>query len=1807
MFSKKQHGDVKKSSQKVLDPKKDALTRLKHLRVVLDHYDASEAKSFFEQYYSHIFQIFYDNFISVESTLKQKVHKAQREELDGILFVFEKILLFLPDYIHERWQFHCIGRLMKKLLHPGNALKLRREGIRLFLLWFQALQEHADDECYLIYATLIPGFPLPSSASTIHTLDSLINNSARPPSSVFLDFTATAVTPVEITPLIALQAGEKQPENITKFLLESVLHFSVSQITKMDWRDSERKERSFIFLFENFKKYYLPHVFPEFSWKTSLFDPVLDVPDSRSFSEVNKGFDETDSGNQVSACRVAVIRWVVAFTLNIRKLTNKTSGQVPDVIGNDNEHNRDLSKLTHEQVDLCKRVLHIYRHVVMHVSMSKKTWEQLLMVLLRISEVILKKPPDRGKQSLSKQLAALVFQTLIVTWIKANLNVAVSIELWDELLRVLSSLTHWQELIKEWAKTMETLTRVLARHVYNLDLSDLPLDKLSEQKQKRRFGKIGHMKKSSGRHERSFSKGWSRTDSMSPHAQEELERLRLSMTGMGTRHGKPGDGEGFRQRSATTVGPGAADENALLTERLRHRSSGETHSRAGDEGQVISRRQLYRQQSYSQTERDPREDDDSGTLMKSSSAGDLVTMSSEFRLKGQSFSSEISNVSSSSGFTMSTGTDTLSIGDVVTGTNLSQSEDQELASLTAFVDTASLDSTSQGDQSGGQSNSSMFEIGRVSPPVDAPDDGEEEKESRSSEEKESRSSSRSSSPNMFLQPKDSPTQESLHLENVVVSGDELDAPEAGDHFDSDVACGQSATDMNCHVILGGSRQGWLPDVAVVLWRRMLGILGDINEIKDPVIHAEVYEYLWDLWIVFSKTRENLGISLDNLSTPPPPRLVPPLRMFSPWLFKAVSLGKNYQRGRLLAYQLLCSMTVRRNDHSLPMDHLVQFYRILHHGLVGTDQEVINTIVRYTSPMFFSCNLPGSTMLILDYIQATNMIVSTPDLEAPRVEAISLLGSLICHPNMFCNIHALQPNTSEISLMTCKDVKDHIITILLKAARKELHFEARCVALSALGVFIYEEVLHGTYHSKLREAINVLLATIKFSNKAVAQVASDMLLFLCDQADKLRRHQPEMPKKIIEVVALTILSLLPSTEASHIEDDKKLMVSLLFCLLEWCMSLPIKVLGEPVERRSDKDNKPLLNVVFKVLQAAVQGANSQQKHVPVNFSDFASNDYDPHLYIDNIRESYYNSGPNSPRTPVQTDTMEDFLEEDLMAPFIDDFQRRSPDVIRLAAKTVMGYLVNHLGHYPLGCGPARINSLISEYSDDATIDVDELSTDLFSCSNVQFFIVNDSCLMSYVEIPAELEVPGGGITAGLTTAKTQSRVIVRALSGKFVWDSAILYGPPHCAMSSNSDYLSNCNTNNNADSSSEEDANNQRSQHQLLVKQRSKLPSWEEAEETEDVLNELLKYIGHTSNECLQRPGRPLNIPAPPPEEITHLMEESVKATLLKQSDNEEEYVIQHGTDTSMVSKEQKPWPHTDPASPFYICRAMLSQLGMLTWDKRANFDLVKKNDKLIRELKNLDSQLRHLGNDEIHIVWSEHTRDYRRGIIATEFGDVLICIYPLPSQLYRIQIKRKPEVPYFGPLFDGAIVDHKVLPGLVRATAINASRIKRSSIPLYQRFYEERAKYLEGIVKNHKEHTTFEEFASHVYAPAHDRTPRVASAKSHLSEVSSVTSLSSISTTGTFEHTGSVSSIRSTTSSQQTVASSHSRIIKDDRSSTDSHIVAVSVDDPHHVTFTKPSSKQKLTTKGRQQSSTSVKDSTPPDSPAVSLKGKRTS
>ena len=70
---------------------------------------------------------------------------------------------------------------------------------------------------------------------------------------------------------------------------------------------------------------------------------------------------------------------------------------------------------------------------------------------------------------------------------------------------------------------------------------------------------------------------------------------------------------------------------------------------------------------------------------------------------------------------------------------------------------------------------------------------------------------------------------------------------------------------------------------------------------------------------------------------------------------------------------------------------------------------------------------------------------------------------------------------------------------------------------------------------------------RFNNKAVAQIASDMVLLLADHVERLLEFYPEVPKKIVEVLARTLTSLIPSTTFDLENDEKRLLLALINCL------------------------------------------------------------------------------------------------------------------------------------------------------------------------------------------------------------------------------------------------------------------------------------------------------------------------------------------------------------------------------------------------------------------------------------------------------------------------------------------------------------------------------------------------------------------------------------------------------------------------------------------------------------------------------------
>ncbi|CAL7949772.1 unnamed protein product [Xylocopa violacea] len=1704
MFSKKLHVDVKKSTLKIQDVKKDSATRFKHLKIVLENVDIDEAKGFFEGNFSHVYFILYDCFVSAEANLRQRVHKAHREELEQVLQLLEKVLTLLPELLNRRWQCHSLARILQKLLHPGNSWKLRKEAIRYFILWYQALGENAPEHIHQMFASLVPGFPpqQPSPYKSERKLDGKKDRLVKAvgcddkdkkefydtqlSQSTFHDNGSNQcpVTPVDNGPILPPQSGEKPLDNETVRFLEVLLEVMVTQVVKIEWRDkSSRQHKTFQFLLERFKSTYLRHICPDFDDNFSLYKPNLELPTMRK--------PTNQSQDNYVLCKVALIKWIASFTHFARKDTRvahlshsttpneenteelrrvsvtqnasestllspeTTASQqenqnqedstvsaitlVRDVLysnrdnlnfvhelyrqaflldfnhagairkaiavykdwiqmnelppfmlepldshkerdpeENSRKDTNDVDKspsesyrqirlrndsylgaihrenlfiraglqnvlqvfitqasnvffldnsgsnasLLEEQTDSCKRVLNVYRYVVMNSRLEPGTWEQLLRVLLQITSLVLNEKSSRHKvqESIGGKLAPAIFQTLIVTWIKANLNVVISTQLWDQFLEVLTSLTQWEELIREWAKTLDTLTRVLARHVYNLDLNDLPLDRLSEQKTKKRRG-VGSRAASTG--------------SVQPPRKGSVDQ----------------------------------DNNAVSKENA--------------------------------------------------------------------------------------------------------------------------------------TDHPMRDLRKVRPLP------------------------RSASDNTIYNGK-ARTKVQRSRAHTVHSG----IPDTND-----------ASERRS-VMAGGGVRGWLPDVAVVLWRRMLSALGDVNNIQDPNLHGQVMNYLVQLTQTLIKIRLNQGVSGDNQATPPAPELIPPLTVIAPWCFKAIQLPSQFEVGKLAAYRLICLLTIQPQDIHLPRQHLTLFYRAVHNGIVSNDNKVLHVLVKYTGPRLFSLNLPGSSLLILDYIHAANVILSSQHIEAPRTEAVSIIGSLLSLPVTTVKLPVLQPNATDIVTITCPEAKEHIITILLRSCRREPTGIARCVALSSIAIFVYRELCYKNQHPRIPEAVTVLLLALKANHAIVAQVACDSLLLLCDKADTLLELYPNVPCKIIQILSETLGYM--STR------DKRgpLTVSMLFCLGEWAMHLGPSVLLRVFQ------GKPLLMTLFSVLDDIVHEKIGKDVSQSTKNHEDEDDDFDPDISLDNLSDEV---GTKSPR-------------------------RGNIQSVQLAAKMVMMHLINHLGHFPMGIGAARLSSLVVELDDVPGIDGDELSSAIFHAPNIQLLMLSNSVIISLVELAA-LDAPGGGVTAGLTTAPSLVRVLLRDLAGKASWDSSILYSQPFIeddvpiAFTKHVEWKAKMH---GEDLSSVTTSQTCTPRHTIRHREPHILPTFANAASDMDNLDDLLQYIGHTSPEVLTNPEVALNAPANPPQ--GHYLESETIATILSQRNAEQEHINNWSQHISMCATAISPPPCRPPPAPFHHCRLLFSHLGLSGWEQRRKLHLLSKNEKLLRELRNLDSQrsrethkiaviyvsqgqedknsilsnvtaskeyenfiarlaweveleshtgflgglvpgkasgvtapyfatsfteilfhvatrmpsdspesllqkTRHLGNDEIHIVWSEHWRDYRRDIIPTEFCDVLIVIYPLHNKLYRIQISRKPEIPFFGPLFDECIVEDKVLPGLVRTTALAASRAKRSTLTLYQHYYEERARSIDTVMRNHKESTTFEEFTANVYSPVQPPSP----------------------------------------------------------------------------------------------------------------------
>uniref|UniRef100_A0A182QFZ2 Rap-GAP domain-containing protein n=1 Tax=Anopheles farauti TaxID=69004 RepID=A0A182QFZ2_9DIPT len=2069
MFTKKANIDLKKSTQKIQDSKKDSAARLRHLKTILEHVDSDEAKNLFEANYSHVYYILYDTFVQAEANLKQRVHKTHREELDGSLWLLSKILCLLPELVQRRWQCHSLGRILAKLLHYGNSVKLRREGVKYFLLWYQALGDNAPPFVHGMFTELVPGLSVPQrgknapagmgpSDSEFITTDLLNHPNLKGElgGSVFHDTTAThPVKSPEIQPLIPPSSSERTAAPDPRDGLEILLDCMVQSCGCLKWRDNspQRHIRTFNFLLTKFREQYLPVFCPSFDYSTSVYEPKLDLPVIRSVSKreevmsscvvvliiwiakytherhVNSkleqilslddephagggsldhasllsnlrhmGYTQTQlvrdvlyssretvnfvheiyrqaflmaftSKSQIEAMRIAISvyrDWMSSIPpppfllepdLEALPVVSGSPGGVTSTGGMDtiaplaasnsrpgsqrlrtdsylgammmtkengsiraglqnvlqvfvtNAVNVFMVNTAHlnlhfqsktnadgyatpldEQTDICKRVLNIYRTMVMKTRMEAKTWEQLLLVLLQVTSVILQNsPPNAKKNNLGGRLAQPIFQTLIVTWIRAHTNVPVNAGLWDRFLKVLSSLTHREELIVEWDKTMQTLTRVLARQVYNINLSDLPLDRLAEQKGKRKRGTpsnwtsgaaradggIGTMNASAaGMHDITFANGSNVVAAITADgAGASSGHVNGGGIGPNRSIGLEDDRSmnGASLASATATAGGSTAAGMRL---INNRSVPGTPSlnRSYSEGSLMSA--PFRKSRARRRLRVA----GLGLAMGGNGREQGAPSEQQHHVADHSFSRLLSNTSTF----LSISSENLEMSSFSECTEVPLGGGEMQGGSTAVRRAVSLDSV-RPLAAGGTGKKHHT------------DDGGYHRHDRggvSCGAGGSRSPSPTASSGIESGSiKDSPMQIADALTADSSSIDTQDDPQSFGGSSSSMA----TTADRRSILAGGTAKGWLPDVAAVMWRRMLGALGDVNKILNPKLHAQVYQYLVSMTESLIKIRMNQGISLDGSghASPSGTNLVPPIALVAPWCYGALALDAQYAQGKLYAMQLLC--TIVQSGASLGNNQLPLFYHALHQALTGEDRAMAYTALCYLGgPRFLSLLLPGHTLLLLDLVHAATVVLTSSETgpHAPRTQVAGLLGSLLCFPRTSLPGPVLQPSEPHIDLMECPDLQEHVLNVVLRCARREPTAKARCIAIASLGQWILQNLTNpndqqhgvegeGTFKQKvphhsneqqqsphthianprIREAFQVILQALQFKHHTIARLASETLKLCAEQGARIEQIE-RLPQLIIDTVCLSLdIHNVPHPK----ESDKTVLTSLLLTLGELCMSFSVRTLQQPKHHDS---TEPLILTVFRILYKIATGLQNGER-IKLFTTD---EDFDSSIMVDDVRESGAGGDPG----PYQT-------SESIAS---------CQSAIRLCAKTVAMHLITNLGHFPMGIGATRLSSLVDEQDDLMTATTSGSATQVhpgaattaattlqrensiagarvdvmehvLASPNVQLLMLSPELVASFIELPA-LKLPGGGATAGLLTANRQVRLLLRDLNGKACWDASILYQEPSLANPTPlaTDYERNSTFQSAAPVSrhyaystvpsgqltggsvaARHFASGSASidplmstaiglpmthgpRHTLRHRPVHQLPVAKDLAPDLDQLDDLLQYIGYTSPECLDSSEVPLNTAGPSP--LGASLEGQTISIILNQRTIEAEavarqnsggsvgqtnmersmpsgtcsyptlvassgygsytpghsYSDESGTGTmtrSANGTQHHHHPQLDRADaatkPFQLGRILFNQLGLAGWERRKRTHLLQRTDKLLRELRNLDNQkcrethkmaviyvangqedkasilrnacgsstyemfvsalgweveleshngflgglprqgcgqtapyyatpfleviyhvstrmpsdtpeailnkTRHLGNDEVHIVWSEHNRDYRRDILPTEFCDVLIVIYPLKSGLFRVTVNKKPDVPWFGPLSDEMVVGGACLASLVRASAINASRAKRSSLPLYQQYYEERNRSIDTVALRHRENSTFEDFTARIFSP----------------------------------------------------------------------------------------------------------------------------
>uniref|UniRef100_A0A7I4XYD0 Rap-GAP domain-containing protein n=1 Tax=Haemonchus contortus TaxID=6289 RepID=A0A7I4XYD0_HAECO len=537
MFARKaKASDLMGSLQRFTDMTRDSVSRVKHLKILLDSLSTQEKRQLIEEHSFETFHLVDELLLSADIV----ANPQGAVEGESGLWTLEQVLCFAPELVGSGWQRHAIEAILKKALYPRNLLAIRKIAIRLFLIFYQSLSIYGKvtEDLDRVFQCLLPYFPLSNgqntelllqeychSAGTTHWSDRSVSSPTMPGNPV---------------------SNAKERAQMLQVYLDKFLEYCTRESVRIEWSDEKKRFQCASFIIDRVINLYIAECFPDIEANgVDIFGGWEGADDT---------IEALDTADPIVIARYWLIRWVnnlaavrqqpaaqwhpgmllyhdalfashratnTALTLMreamtlplpcsnvIQKVVSTLSAwllqyEIPPFVAS-NEVPVESSSLllinmllsffqspyllqpgdrlqsaitTSYAVLRTCRDLVAYRHNLAR-PLTVRVWSELMYRLCQSAARVCSHS-EKYAQEMSSAFAMTVLTNIVL--IKAVRQIEIEDKLWDEV-HIVFQRGIWIQMAHQWARLSQSVTRALILHLAHVDIfTQEDLDKANEK------------------------------------------------------------------------------------------------------------------------------------------------------------------------------------------------------------------------------------------------------------------------------------------------------------------------------------------------------------------------------------------------------------------------------------------------------------------------------------------------------------------------------------------------------------------------------------------------------------------------------------------------------------------------------------------------------------------------------------------------------------------------------------------------------------------------------------------------------------------------------------------------------------------------------------------------------------------------------------------------------------------------------------------------------------------------------------------------------------------------------------------------------------------------------------------------------------------------------------------------------------------------------------------------------------------------------------------------------------------------------